>query len=237
MTAARMIWTNKVSETLTLNICLMEEKGVAPADLFTKYMLRFDMAHIMSLEDNPDIHKITDFFSFYDLPSTIIRSHNPNYGTLEAGYYATDVTFEDSAEEDGRLKQRLQTLIGGALIIANQAKLEVFNTLRLMENVPILLEDLKLQLGRGSGLLSFYLYNWRTTKLARMEDEGGTKAGRGLGVVMLHRGQRPCIDLCPQCYMRSDAGSGSQGQTISVVRVKSKSEFCSVIWPNLSTMA
>ncbi|KAJ7774939.1 acyl-CoA N-acyltransferase [Mycena metata] len=219
MTAARMIKTNQVSESPTLNIRPMEEKDVASvADLFTKYMRRFDMAHIMSLEDvyhyflsgrgtggigdggegrkvgqvtwtyvveNSDAHEITDFFSFYILPSTIIRSPNPNYGKLEAGYlyyYATDVAFEDGAEEDGRLKQRLQTLIGDALVIANQAKLDVFNALTLMDNVPIL-EDLKF--GPGSGLLNFYLYNWRTAKLAGMEDEGGTKAGRGLGVVML----------------------------------------------------
>jgi glycylpeptide N-tetradecanoyltransferase len=112
-------------------------------------------------------------------------------------YYATDVAFEDGADDDGRLKNRLQTLIGDALVIANQAKLDVFNALTLMDNVPIL-KDLKvceerplrseltqLQFGVGDGFLNFYLYNWRTAKLAGIEADGGVPAGRGVGVVML----------------------------------------------------
>ncbi|KAJ7709813.1 N-myristoyl transferase [Mycena rosella] len=217
MTTARMIRMNKVSDTPTLDVRPMEEKDVAPlADLFTRYMQRFDMVPVMNLEDvrhqflsgqgtgrigeekegrrvgqvtwtyvveNPETHNITDFFSMYHLPSTIIRS--PKHGTLEAGYlyyYATDVAFEDGADEDGRLKARLQTLIGDALVIANQAKLDVFNALTLMDNVSIL-KDLKF--GAGDGFLNFYLYNWRTSKLAGINDEGDAKAGRGVGVVML----------------------------------------------------
>jgi len=217
MTAARMIRMNKVPDTPTLNIRPIEEKDVVSvADLFARYMRRFDMVPVMSLEDvrhqflsgqgtgnigdggegrkvaqvtwtyvveNPQTHKITDFFSIYYLPSTIIR--HPKHGTLEAGYlyyYATDVAFEDGADDDGRLKNRLQTLIGDALVIANNAKLDVFNALTLMDNVPIL-KDLKF--GVGDGFLNFYLYNWRTAKLAGIEGEGDVKAGRGVGVVML----------------------------------------------------
>jgi len=76
----------------------------------------------------------------------------------------------------------LQTLIGDALVVANQAKLDVFNALTLMDNVPIL-KDLKF--GPGDGYLNFYLYNWRTAKLAGIADEGDVKAGNGVGVVML----------------------------------------------------
>jgi glycylpeptide N-tetradecanoyltransferase len=91
---------------------------------------------------NPDTGAITDFFSFYSLPSTIIN--HPQHGVLEAAYlfyYASDVAFEVGAE-DGMLKKRLQTLIGDALIVADQAKFDVFNALTLMDNVPIL-QDLK----------------------------------------------------------------------------------------------
>ncbi|KAJ7774485.1 N-myristoyl transferase [Mycena maculata] len=232
-TAARMIRMNKLPDATTLKLRPMEEKDVVSvADLFTKYMRRFDMVPVMSLDDvrhqflsgqgtgkigdggegrrvgqvtwtyvvevsvmhlaslrarlsfqNPETHKITDFFSVYYLPSTII--HSPRHGTLEAGYlyyYATDVAFEEDAEDDGRLKNRLQTLIGDALVIANQAKLDVFNALTLMDNVPIL-KDLKF--GVGDGYLNFYLYNWRTAKLAGLMDEDGVKAGKGVGVVML----------------------------------------------------
>ncbi|KAJ7111525.1 N-myristoyl transferase [Mycena crocata] len=133
--------------------------------------------------EHPETHKITDFFSIYYLPSTII--HNPKHATLEAGYlyyYASDVAFEDGADDDGRLEKRLKTLIGDALVVANQAKLDVFNALTLMDNVPFL-KDLKF--GVGDGYLNFYLYNWRTAKLAGMSGEGSVKAGRGVGVVML----------------------------------------------------
>jgi glycylpeptide N-tetradecanoyltransferase len=52
MTAARMIRMNKVPETPTLDLRPMEEKDVvAVADLFTRYMRRFEMVPVMSLED------------------------------------------------------------------------------------------------------------------------------------------------------------------------------------------
>jgi hypothetical protein len=56
-------------------------------------------------------------------------------------YYATATAFEDDAE-DGRLKKRLQELVGDALIVAEQAKFDVFNALTLMENVSFF-SDLK----------------------------------------------------------------------------------------------
>lgn len=43
------------------------------------------------------------------------------HDTVEAAYlfyYATDVAFQEGAEEDGRVKKRLNELIGDALIIA-----------------------------------------------------------------------------------------------------------------------
>lgn len=92
---------------------------------------------------NPQTHKITDFFTFYSLPSTIIKS--TQYDLLEAAYlfyYATDVGLQEGAEGDGRLKKRLQELITDALIIANAAKFDVFNALTLMDNCQFL-TDLK----------------------------------------------------------------------------------------------
>ncbi|KAF8643899.1 hypothetical protein AX16_008915 [Volvariella volvacea WC 439] len=133
--------------------------------------------------EDPITHQITDFFSFYSLPSTVIN--NREHGVLEAAYlyyYATSVAFEPSAEDTGRLKHRVQALIGDALVVANQAKFDVLNALTLMDNVPIL-HDLKF--GVGDGRLNFYLYNWRTAPLAGMEAVDGVSAGKGVGVVML----------------------------------------------------
>jgi len=133
--------------------------------------------------EDPETHKITDFFTFYSLPSTIMNHQKHNL--LEAAYlyyYATDVAFQEGAEESGALKKRLTELVRDALIIADQAKFDVFNALTLMDNVDFL-EDLKF--GGGDGLLNFYLYNWRTSPLAGLEAIGDVKAGRGVGVVML----------------------------------------------------
>ena len=88
---------------------------------------------------NSSTHKITDFVSFYSLPSTIM--HSPQHNLLNAAYlyyYATDVALETNALENGTLKKRLEELIGDALIIADQAKFDVFNALSLMDNVEFL---------------------------------------------------------------------------------------------------
>jgi len=74
-------------------------------------------------------------------------------------YYATETAFEPQAEESGALKRRLENLIKDALIVADQAKFDVFNTLTLMDTVP-LLEPLKVRRPSNccrSNELRFYL--------------------------------------------------------------------------------
>ncbi|KAF8077857.1 N-myristoyl transferase [Lyophyllum atratum] len=218
MTLARMIRINKVpSVSITPGLREMEEKDVLQvADLFTRYMKRFEMAPVFSVDEvrhqfmsgvgtgavgdggpgrrvgqvtwtyvveDPQTHKITDFFSFYSLPSTVI--HNTKNPVLEAAYlfyYASETAFIDGAEESGQLKKRLECVIGDALVVAHEAKFDVFNALTLMDNVSIL-QDLKF--GLGDGILNFYLYNWRTAPLAGMNSEGGVAPGKGVGIVML----------------------------------------------------
>ena len=71
--------------------------------------------------------------------------NNSTYPILEAAYlyyYATDVGLQTGDNQEEGVKQRLMSLIGDALIIANEAKFDVFNALTLMDNVPFL-EDLK----------------------------------------------------------------------------------------------
>ena len=67
--------------------------------------------------------------------------NSPKYNILNAAYlyyYATDVASDPDAEQDGRLKKRLEELVSDALIIADQAKFDVFNALTLMDNVEFL---------------------------------------------------------------------------------------------------
>ncbi|EJD02399.1 N-myristoyl transferase [Fomitiporia mediterranea MF3/22] len=223
MTLARMTRLHRLPSTphlVNAGLREMQEKDIAQvAQLYMRYMERFTMFPIMSLDElrhqflsgigtgpapenwqgrrekqvvwayvieNPATHKITDFFTFYALPSTIMQS--TKYNLLEAAYlfyYATDVVFQDapvSAEEDGRLKRRLLELVTDALIIASAAGFDVFNALSLMDNYQFLTD---LKFGQGDGLLNYYLYNWRTAPLAGMNEAGGVPAGKGVGVVML----------------------------------------------------
>jgi glycylpeptide N-tetradecanoyltransferase len=92
---------------------------------------------------DPSTHRITDFFTFYSLPSTIMNSKKHNL--LEAGYlfyYATDAGLADDAESSGNLQKRLKEVIGDAVIVAKLADFDVFNCMTLMDNMQFI-EDLK----------------------------------------------------------------------------------------------
>ncbi|KAJ6833468.1 glycylpeptide N-tetradecanoyltransferase 1 [Iris pallida] len=98
------------------------------------------------LVESPVTHEITDFCSFYTLPSSILN--NPNYTALKAAYSYYNVT----------TKTPLLQLINDALIVAKQKDYDVFNALDVMENEGFLKE---LKFGPGDGQLHYYLYNYR----------------------------------------------------------------------------
>lgn len=113
----------------------------------------YDLPLVLNSYQNGVTGLITDFFSFYSLPSTVIgNTKNPNLEAAYLFYYASDVAFQDGTEEDGRLKKRLEALIGDALVIANEAKFDVLNALTLMDNGSIL-QDLKV-------CSPYHFYNW-----------------------------------------------------------------------------
>ena len=129
---------------------------------------------------------------------------HPRHSLLQAAYlyyYATDTAFVENADDLGLLKRRLTDLVSDAIILADQARFDVFNAVTLMDN-PLFLLELKVrvsgprtafcssmahnsQFGSGDGLLNFYLYNWRSKVLAGMNPTDDRTAGRGVGVVML----------------------------------------------------
>lgn len=74
--------------------------------------------------------------------------NSPKHNLLNAAYlyyYATETVFKPGAEKDGSFKERLMQLIADALIIADQSKFDVFNSLTLMDNVQFI-TDLKVGL-------------------------------------------------------------------------------------------
>ncbi|KAL4754181.1 Glycylpeptide N-tetradecanoyltransferase [Aspergillus terricola var. indicus] len=207
-TKARQITKNHLpSHTSTPNLRPMEAKDVdAVHDLLERYLNLFELHQAFTREEiehwlvyketpqkeqvvwsyvveDPDTHKITDFFSFYNLESTVIQ--HPKHDCVRAAYlyyYATETAFSD---DQNALKSRLQMLMNDALILAKKAQFDVFNALTSHHN-PLFLEQLKF--GAGDGQLHFYLYNYRTAPIAggvnekNLPDE--SRMG-GVGVVML----------------------------------------------------
>jgi len=96
--------------------------------------------------EDPTTQEVTDFCSFYSLPSTVIG--NDKHKTLNAAYSYYHVA----------TKSDLKTVLGDALILAFKAGFDVFNALDVMENETVL-KDLKF--GIGDGNLQYYLYNWK----------------------------------------------------------------------------
>ena len=56
-----------------------------------------------------------------------------------------DIGVLPDEDQDEKVKKRLSVLITDALVVANNAKFDVFNALTLMDNVPIL-QDLKVNI-------------------------------------------------------------------------------------------
>lgn len=104
--------------------------------------------------------KITDFVSFYSLPSSVIG--NAKHKKLNAAYlfyYGSDTLGSPAEIYHARLKE----LISDAMIFAKKFNFDVFNALTLMDN-PSFLEELKF--GPGDGYLNYYLYNWKMKPIA-----------------------------------------------------------------------
>ncbi|KAI3671649.1 hypothetical protein L1987_87389 [Smallanthus sonchifolius] len=98
------------------------------------------------LVESSETHDVTDFCSFYTLPSTVIG--NQNYSNLKAAYSYYNVS----------TKTPLLQLMNDALIVAKKKGYDVFNALDVMEN-EVFLKELKF--GPGDGQLQYYLYNYR----------------------------------------------------------------------------
>lgn len=129
--------------------------------MLNKYLSQFSLYHIFTEEDvrhyftpiNDVVFSyvvekdkvITDFVSFYCLPSSIIN--HPKHNQLKAAYSYYHVANSTP----------LNILIHNALILAKQNNFDVFNALNLMQNSSFLEDQL---FSPGDGNLHYYLYNW-----------------------------------------------------------------------------
>jgi len=89
---------------------------------------------------------ITDFMSFYCLPSTVMN--HPTHKNIKAAYSFYNVATSTDWVD----------LMNDALVLAKKDEFDVFNALDLMDNSEFLE---KLKFGIGDGNLQYYFYNWR----------------------------------------------------------------------------
>ncbi|ERN15363.1 glycylpeptide N-tetradecanoyltransferase 1 [Amborella trichopoda] len=177
MTMSRTIKLYKLPEsTVTLGFRAMELRDIPTVTLLLRtYLAQFDVAPDFDendvehwllpkenvvhsyLVENPETLEITDFCSFYILPSSILGSQN--YSTLKAAYSYYNVVTQIP----------LLQLMNDALIVAKQKDYDVFNALDVMHNESFLKE---LKFGPGDGQLHYYLYNYRIRQALRPSELG-----------------------------------------------------------------
>jgi hypothetical protein len=144
-TKQRQVVRYKLPDTTsTPGLREIEAKDVDVAlDLLQRYLARMDLAQVFTKEEfihwmaptekpkeqvvwtyvveDPQTKKITDFFSFYNLESTVIG--NKKHSVVKAAYlfyYATEVAFE---KDDAKLKTRLNSLMKDALILSKKVSM------------------------------------------------------------------------------------------------------------------
>ncbi|CAD7698472.1 unnamed protein product [Ostreobium quekettii] len=100
---------------------------------------------------------ITDFASFYTLPSSILG--HPQHSVLKAAYMYYTVPGAT----------QLQQLMTDVMIEARRKGYDVFNALDVLHNQQFL-KDLKF--GEGDGFLRYYLFNWRVVEKLQPSDVG-----------------------------------------------------------------
>ncbi|XP_003504560.1 glycylpeptide N-tetradecanoyltransferase 1 [Cricetulus griseus] len=165
MTMQRTMKLYRLPETpKTAGLRPMEKKDIPVVhQLLTRYLKQFLLTPVMSQEEvehwfYPQENiidtfvvenangEVTDFLSFYTLPSTIMN--HPTHKSLKAAYSFYNV----------HTQTPLLDLMSDALVLAKMKGFDVFNALDLMENKTFLE---KLKFGIGDGNLQYYLYNWK----------------------------------------------------------------------------
>ncbi|KAG5189962.1 acyl-CoA N-acyltransferase [Tribonema minus] len=164
MTLARTMRLYKLPDATATALRPMQPADVPSAHkLVSEYLLRFKLHPLMDVHDfghwllpregvvdsfvlTGEDNTVTDFCSFYHLPSTVIG--NEKHRTLFAAYSFYNVA----------TSMPLTALMRDALVLARDRGMDVFNALNLMENEQFLQD---LLFGIGDGHLQYYLYNWR----------------------------------------------------------------------------
>lgn len=117
-------------------------------DLGHHLMPRDEVMYTIVIENSEK--KITDFVSFYNLPSQILKREGHNHTMMKIAYL-----YYYSFSEQNSLLEIMKFAIWYA---KEKAGFDVFNCLSIMDNAQFIQE---LKFGCGDGTLNFYLYNYK----------------------------------------------------------------------------
>mmetsp|Transcript_25131 Transcript_25131/g.24590 ORF Transcript_25131/g.24590 Transcript_25131/m.24590 type:complete len:262 (-) Transcript_25131:41-826(-) len=149
---------NKVHTLLQVYLKKFRVKFNFTKKEITHQMLpRENVMHSFVIEDSKK-KDVTDFFSFYYLPSTVL-SKTSGHSKINVAYLFYNVVTVNSLEEMMKL----------ALVKAKELDIDVFNALNIMDNTQFL-DNLKF--GQGDGFLHYYLYNWKLKEGVKPEEIG-----------------------------------------------------------------
>lgn len=124
----------------------------SPQEVEHWFVPRKNIVYSYVVEDKEG--KITDFISFYLLPSSILK--HDTHKTLYAAYSFFNVPG----------KYSIKDLVRNALILAKQLNFDVYNSLNVMENEGVFND---LLFGKGDGSLKYYFYNYSCPEIEPKE--------------------------------------------------------------------
>lgn len=138
-----MTIVNNYLDSIKLHIVFNEDE-------ITHFLLPRDGMVYSFVHGGEPGEELTDFFSFYHLPSQVLRHSEHKVLHVAYSYY--------NVSGSGRLIDGIQEM----LVRAKAMNFDVFNALDVMDNSQFL-EELKFV--KGDGELHYYLFNWRVKNI------------------------------------------------------------------------